>query len=252
MNPTEPPRFVYHGTSVDLVEDILEEGLKPRHATGKSNWDANETPSIKDHVYLTTLYAGYFGLNARTDDESLFAVVEVDLDRLEDSYIYPDEDFVEQALREDLPLEVPEQLSLNGDMRERTAEIRSNIEAFRHYWQHSLEMLGNVSHRGQIPPEAIRRATIVNPPSALEFALSDPSISIQNAIHMGGKYETLTRVLLGDEVTPLEYVQGMSPVKLPEAVVQQQVESARQILEELQVTEVTSDAYGSEKPRTSM
>jgi RNA:NAD 2'-phosphotransferase (TPT1/KptA family) len=30
--------FVYHGTDAEHVDEILENGLQPREATGRSNW----------------------------------------------------------------------------------------------------------------------------------------------------------------------------------------------------------------------
>lgn len=204
MQSDGPPQFLFHGTKPEYVEEILDEGLQPREETGKSNWDHNEMPSISGHVYLSRLYAPYFGL-AITGYEGEFAMVEIDVSRLDTEHLYPDEDFLVQAIDREMGVKVPPGLTIQGDMRDKTRTVRNNIAFFQPYWEVSVEFLGNCSHRGAIPPSAIRRASIVDPPDELRWNI-DPTITIENAQFLGPRYEMYTRLLIGDDVSIEEYM----------------------------------------------
>lgn len=204
---------VYHGTNATSVDSILQQGLKPRQATGKSNWDHNDMESLQGHVYLTDKYAPYFGIVAA--DNSEFALVEVDLDRLNSDSIFPDEDFIEQAIRHDMDIEYPNWLNMDGDMIARTEEVREHIRLFQPYWEVALDVMGNISYHGTIPPEAISRVSVADPPSGLRLAI-DPQISIRAAQLTGGKYEMLTRLLMGDDVSRDEYLTHSLGTPIPD------------------------------------
>ena len=205
MIDEEMPRYVYHGTDAETVQKILKEGLQPREATDRSNWDENNTPSIPDHVYLTRQYPAYFGVASRDSTDEPIAIIEVDLDKLDKEMdLYPDEDFIEQALNDSrLDVEIPKFVDINfdGSMRERTKEIRDHIELFRPYWEMSLLGLGNISHKGTIPPNAIRRISIVHLPSQLEITMLDASINIEASVLTREKHEAFTQWLMGEDVT---------------------------------------------------
>jgi hypothetical protein len=206
--------YVYHGTAASDVDKILEEGIKPRKSTGKSNWDANEMESISEHVYLTTIHAPYFGLAAT--DESEFAIIEIDLDMLEDRSLYPDEDFIEQSLNPDVNIDIEggDLVDMDGDMVERTEQVREHIEVFQPYWKASFEVLGNISYKGTIPPEAITRVSEVDPPSSVRLAI-DPVMRIEAVQTTRGKYEMYTKLLMGDDVDKVEYLVHSRGVPIP-------------------------------------
>lgn len=209
-------RWVYHGTDATHTDQILTDGLQPREATGRSNWSDHDMGSIPGHVYLTRLYAGYFGLCAQadeaddsSDDREPFAVYQIDLQELDGADLFPDEDFIEQAsggrgvLADEIPVDVPNQLGVPDEgIVERTEAIRCDIQAFHLYWRLSLDVMGNISHRGTIPPEAIRQVSIVEPSNQLTWALLDPSISIDNALLTGQKYETYTDWIATGDADP--------------------------------------------------
>jgi hypothetical protein len=152
------PRYLYHGTSRSDAEDIIEHGLQPRSATGRSNWDDTETPSIENHVYLTQQYAGHYAKAAEKENEG-WAIVEVDRQQVDTERLFPDEDFIEQASSMGLSIDPP----VSGEtLKERTKFVRDNIDAWQSHWATSLEMLGNISYRGAIPRSAIWRAEVLH------------------------------------------------------------------------------------------
>lgn len=191
------PRLIYHGTDAETARLILEQGILPRSRTGKSQWN---TPSHPEHVYLTRYYAGYFGYQA--SDGGPIGIIEVDLDQLDPACLYPDEDFVEQTLRAMGTLD-PE---IAGDefLRARTLAIRHEIEQYQTLWEASLDGLGNVAHRGPIPPSAITRISLYDPDSNpyVTLQMLDPTITLLNAQLAGPIYEEITAWLMGDPVTP--------------------------------------------------
>lgn len=178
---------LYHGTSEAVARASIVDGLLPRCETGlSSNW--TEHPSRDDLVYLTTAYAGHFGICAMKEGDTKFGVVEIDVGELDEWNLFPDEDFMEQATR---GLEVD--WNPSGDMAERTTWFRENLENFGHHWTDSVEGLGNCAHLGEISPYEISRVCIVDMKARSELLyLHDPTISLLNYKICGGMYRILT------------------------------------------------------------
>ena len=195
---------LYHGTSESVAREALKHGLLPRSDSGaESLWD--ECPSSADHVYLTVGYAPYFARHASADGER-WAIIEIDTDLLPDGddHLYPDEDFLEQATRgQTLPAEWDVPLmtgdSETGTMAARTAWFREHLWMFGHLWEASVEGLGNCSHHGVIPPEAIVRVSYIDPKQCRTMSLlaCDPFISLMNWRLIGAKYRALTEWCMG-------------------------------------------------------
>lgn len=204
----------YHGTTPARAAAIVEDGIKPRTETGYSNWGAKDMQSIPDHVYLSVPFAPHYALAASETTE--IGLVEVELEELTDARLHPDEDFIEQAFRADeLTIEHSGGiLDGTGDIADRTAEIRDHIKLFQPYWELSLDVLGNISHHGAIPSEAITRATVVDLPRELRVHI-DPVIEIRAVQITRSKYETFTELLIGGEVTIEEYVTAAMGVPVP-------------------------------------
>lgn len=182
-------------------------------------------------MYVTRPYGGYFALCATSEDDS-FGVVEVDLWKLNPNNFYPDEDFTEQAGRTPLA----EELGLKS-MEERSEWVRDNLSAYKATWKLSLENLGNMSHRGPIPPKAITRVSIFDPHSnpGLVLALADPTITIMNATIVGQKYELLTKWLMGENVGVEEYITssfGMAGA-VPVGKIEDMMRGVREATEEM-------------------
>lgn len=207
------PRLVYHGTDAETAKLIARQGILPRFQTKRSNW---KIASHEDHVYLTRFYAGYFGLAAAAlRDVEAIGIVEVDLDRLSPENLYPDEDYVEQALRA-LGM-VDEDIAGDEYLQARTLAIRNRIDDYQEAWEASLEDLGSVAHRGPIPVSTITRISIYDPKSnpALTLRLSDPTITVLNATIYGRVYQLLTAWLMGDPVSVDEFLRAEWPSQMP-------------------------------------
>jgi hypothetical protein len=177
-------RTLYHGTSERHLGSILRDGIKPR-GRKRGNW--KPYPSIAGHVYLTEAYAGYFATVAAKKGERAL-IVEVCLE--DDSRLYPDEDFIAQALA----AQNKRSIEVYHD------EVVKTIACYRDYVQASLDGLGNVSHRGVIPPPAISRYVLVDTKKQSDVIMLalDPTISLMNYRFCGEKYRTINSWLFGD------------------------------------------------------
>lgn len=201
---------LYHGTSGSAARHILEEGLHPRsfvfedvdEEDGAGNWH-HSVPSNPECVYLTDAYAGYFAAVA-ADDEDEMAIIEIETDDLETSFMCPDEDFMEQASRgQTLDGEGFEDLVACGDdMKARTIWFRNNISAFGHMWENSIKHLGTCCYYSGIDQCDILRVSFIKQKDAANMLMMamDPSISLMNYQIMGNKYRTLTQWFMGETV----------------------------------------------------
>lgn len=181
---------LYHGTSERYVESILRNGLTPR-GNRKGNW-AHTVTSNGRAVYLTVAYPLHFAKGCVQGNERL-ALFEVDTDFLPYDLLAPDEDFLEQATRDD-----PKSAGGLKDMKERTLWFRKRaFVEYKHHWRHSVEHMGTCTYYGRIAPQALRRVALV--PNMHELSqMSDPSVGIANYKIMGAYYRNLTALAFGD------------------------------------------------------
>lgn len=163
--------FLYHGTSFENVPRILSQGLLPR-GSENGNWSTSESNSYKsrkDAVYLSDAYAPYYTFaqyyasllkfysqqikpsTELTIVSSKGALIEIDIDSLEQDKFYPDEDFLVRSsnLRSEIGETIPE----------RTEYFGENLESYQDYLNDSLQKMGNCCYLGVIPPTAISRIT---------------------------------------------------------------------------------------------
>ncbi len=178
---------LYHGTTEAVARGAFTHGLRPR-GRAAGNWTL---PSNAKTVYLTDVYAGYFAANATGGGR--WGLVEIDVNRLEQSRLQPDEDWCEQAMRGH-----PGQPT--GNLRERTLWWRRRAHLYAGQWRASLEGLGTIGHRGTIPGSAVTRVAIFDPASnaTVGMAAMDPSISLANHALCKEKYAALTAWIFGD------------------------------------------------------
>jgi len=185
---------LYHGTTEKVARRALEVGLQPREEQ-EGNWK-HTVEGGADRVYLTNSYAGYFAGCAAQEGER-WGIVEVDVEALDELWLVPDEDFLEQASRGDVN-------GPPGSMIERTVWFRDHIKVFQGHWKLSLELLGNCAYMDEIPPEAISKVAIYNPSgdNPMGWMAMDPVICLMNYKICGEKYRALTRWFVGELVEP--------------------------------------------------
>ncbi|MGB2926446.1 MAG: hypothetical protein WBB82_14175 [Limnothrix sp.] len=137
---------IYHGTSIEFIEQIAEKGILPRSDSGnKGNWE--DLPSEENVVYLSCIYAPFYAHQANF---KYGALIEIEIPKSEYQNLLPDEDFLEQAL-------TPTNSDL--DLKQWTKYFRENLQKYQHYWKKSLLKLGNCAYQGCIPIEFISRIT---------------------------------------------------------------------------------------------
>lgn len=201
--------LVYHGTSDRYARQILQEGLLPRaQSKFKGNW-GHTVQSSPLYVYLTAAYSGYFAASALRDDSERWLLVEVDLDRVPEGNLHPDEDFLaqvttEEAFREQVWQVQPRLRNQpSATLVGKSKWFREFLSGYQHHWKDSLEGLGNCCHLGTVPREAITRVVAYEPSSnpAITMAVLDPTISTLNYRFCGEKYRGLTQWLMGREVS---------------------------------------------------
>ena len=177
---------LYHGTSSKNLNKILEKGIQPR-GKRKSNW--KEYPSRSDMVYLTNAYAPFFAVQSCKKDEKAL-VLELDRDSLDASNVYPDEDFIAQAIAQ----------QTNGSIEDVHDAVRDNLEDYQHHTDVSLGNLGNACYKGTVPQNAITRYCLIDIKERPDLGMTvlDPSISLLNYKFCGSRYRSIISWLFGD------------------------------------------------------
>ena len=127
----------YHGTSTHFLDDILQDGLKPRRKTGTDPTGREDIPNSDDRIYLgpdpestEDIYGQVMGSAKEKREEVGGAPVILEV-AVDPSNLYPDDDMTAYVgLTED--------------------QINS-----QEFVLDSIEACGYVSHEGTIPPEDI-------------------------------------------------------------------------------------------------
>jgi hypothetical protein len=192
---------LYHGTAGENVPAILKRGIRPRRVTGKNNWK-HSVASHEHAVYLTSAYAGYYAHQAAKT--SKLGIIEIDTDRLDQDLFRPDEDFLEQATRNGQTSNRQLKRLKKRSMNERTEWFSAHLDEFAHAWKDSVKHLGNCCYLGEIPPEAITRASVFDykKNALVASELLEPTITIANFKFCSERYLALTRWLMGEDIDP--------------------------------------------------
>ena len=185
---------LYHGTNTNNLDKILKDGLYPR-GNSEGNW-THTIRSRNDMVYLTNSYAVYFAICSIGEDDMYDGfvkpvVLEVEVDACN---LYPDEDFMEQATRNNTMWQDYFMSIGHEDMTARTEYFRDNISEFQDDYTNSLEYLGNACYLGEIKPESIKRYSVLDANKVWDY--SDPTITLMNYRIMGSRYRKLSKKLM--------------------------------------------------------
>lgn len=176
---------IYHGANFNRLDKILSNGLSPR---GKRQSVWSDAPSHPGMVYLSTAYPFYFSRAAQSKKNFHKGLVfEVDMDKLNESMLFPDEDFIWHVLK-----------IQNPDIT--IKEIREDLWRYHSSWKLSLENLGNVAYLGKININCLTRYCIVDfdKQKELGWSVLDPTISIMNYRFKGQFYKDLVSWFFGD------------------------------------------------------
>jgi hypothetical protein len=192
----EIPEFLYHGTDAFSARRALEQGLQPRSVHKRKSNFAHTVHSNAKTVYLTDAYPLYFAFNAARKGQDA-AVIQIPTSRLDQLWLVPDEDVLEQAGRN--------HDGISGDIKERTLHYRDRIPDYvaTEGWIKSLNAMGTCGSLKPIPSNAIARVAFINPKESpvLYVNVLEAIICLANYKFCGPKYRNLTNRLFG---LPLE------------------------------------------------
>lgn len=210
MIATDPKLIrLYHGTTARVADLALARGLQPRGKKGSSNW-IHSIESNPDTVYLTDVYAPYFAGNAlhqeaeRGHRDGKMAVIEIANRSYVRDCLVPDEDFLEQATRNN-----PDVIKkLGDDMKARTRYFRRTAKDHARMWPDSLKHLGTVGHIGPIGRSSILRVAYIDVQKLnwIPIYASDAQIMLMNHRFCSQKYLNLTEWIFGRTFTPKEWL----------------------------------------------
>lgn len=156
--------ILYHGTSKFNADKIIKDGFIPDK---KYNWHVK---SKQGFVYLSLAYAPFYAMSAKSKGKT-GALIQVHVD---ESHLYPDEDFVMHALGS--PSYTQEQLDM------------LNLENYKLSYKDSLEYLGNACAK----PSDITIVGVQYFNMKRLIMVCDPFISPVNYKFMGDYYRKLT------------------------------------------------------------
>jgi hypothetical protein len=177
---------LYHGTNAKNLNSILSKGIQPRGKNG-GNWES--FPSRPDMVYLTTAYAPFFAIQSCKKGEKAL-ILEIDMGKLKSRNLFPDEDFIAQAVA----------IQTNQAIEDVHEGICESLEDYRHHYIDSMNGLGNVSHKGIVPVGAVSRYCLIDTEKRSDLMIMslDPSISLMNYKFCGERYRSIISWLFGD------------------------------------------------------
>ncbi|MCV9963522.1 hypothetical protein OIU34_16590 [Pararhizobium sp. BT-229] len=202
---------LYHGTSSRHLDTILQQGIVPRGDT-PSNWPA---ASSSERVYLTNAYAMYFAQSSRKDRSEDLLVVEIETDLLPDATrLQADEDSAWFIWSQgSMPRQFCPPFTMT-DKYEQAMHFSGILDDLAEYGmdhEMSLELLGNCSHLGTIPPSAITKVLRYSAAEGPWWVMfHDPVISPLNFKFNGSEYRA-TQLVVADRLEEARHVEQLIP-----------------------------------------
>jgi len=220
--PTDMLRgfMLRHGTSELDLHSILKHGIRPRRTAQTGNYQG-PLRSVEGHAYLTRPFALFYASHAAPNVRHFCRatvlpsiIIEVDPGKLDPELLRPDEDALGQYL-ESVKWKSDDQAFAKALRRlptdeERTAlrEIIDTIpggehfvtddtEEMKDYWWASLLLIGSLSYKGVIPPDAFVRYAKIDPIRAPRIAIWG-AMSNVNALNY-----RLIDAMIGEAITNL-------------------------------------------------
>lgn len=202
---------LYHGTSSRHLDTILQHGIVPRGDT-PSNWPA---ASSSERVYLTNAYAMYFAQSSRKDRSEDVVIVEIDTELLPDtSRLQADEDSAWFIWNQgSMPRQFCPPLTMT-DKYDQAMHFSGILDELAEYGvdhEMSLELLGNCSHLGTVPPSAITKVLRYSAAEGPWWVMfHDPVISPLNFRFNGSEYRA-TQLVVADRLDEARQVEQLIP-----------------------------------------
>lgn len=176
--------ILYHGTSTDYLDQILNEGILPRKVTQHAGNYGEEVPSPENLVYLTSAYAVYYAHGAAKAKGSNPVVFAVEAD---ESDLYPDEDFIADCLRR----------AGQGEWKQLRKDRHPYL--YEDYWRESLDHNGVVCTHAILPEQILDHRIIPRGETNLLFALGmDALPSMDNFTIYGALYRDCMAALFAE------------------------------------------------------
>jgi hypothetical protein len=166
------PRFVYHGTSWSHLESILTNGIKPRSISPRHQGSIREECVYFGSARLAHQYSLSRGwtLDDTPGSQQLRAVVKIDLSKLDQNLLYPDENFIAWYIDQFFPsseIDWPDWVWIHKRQamclhrpNSRThvsmkTKSREYMECHQHMWKVSLDQSESAACRGTIPKDSL-------------------------------------------------------------------------------------------------
>jgi hypothetical protein len=182
------------------LDAILREGIRPR-GDDPGNWKHTVTSNPRC-VYLTTTYPLYFAQMAGEGYGDV-AIFEVDGARLQRNRLLPDEDFLQDATKDDPKWQARFEIWGVKGMKARVMWFRREIYA-RNLGKglalQSLERMGTCCHDGNVSRETLTRIALI--PKDVSIALIayyDPLVCIMNYHTVGWLHQRGVALMFGDD-----------------------------------------------------
>ncbi|MGB5857775.1 MAG: hypothetical protein WBH52_05095 [Pseudomonas aeruginosa] len=188
---------LYHGTTSLHLTSVLNDGLKPR-GENPSLWAAASNAGL---VYLTTAYELHFAGHATSKDHTGdVMLIELDSEKFPERHeLLADEDAIVGAIQLGA-MHFPDfaEYDYNLNSHELAQLVASDLDKWSKIGadaQWSLNVIGNCTYKGIIPPSAITRIVTYDAKTEWWIGFHDPLISIQNFRFVGAEIAQAQLVL---------------------------------------------------------